>query len=123
MSESDQEALEWFNKLPKDIRYKIVVTEYQLHLSIKDIQVNKINEIHQREISSIEERYNEERQELNNTINQLKMENTVLSKTTGFQMVSEQMKIMDISFQRYIPNKCLITDSTLELSDVYHYLL
>ena len=46
MAEIDQEAVDWFNKLPKEIRVKIITTEYQLHLSIKDIQVHKINEIH-----------------------------------------------------------------------------
>ena len=96
MSELDQEALDWFNKLPKEIRYKIVTTEYQLHLSIKDIQVSKINEKHQHELDLIEEQYDEERRNLTDTINQLKMENIVLSKTTGFQMVSEQMKMLDL---------------------------
>jgi hypothetical protein len=88
-----QIAIEWFNGLPSETKSHIILTQYELHMSVRDKKTKKLadslNEKWSRQVDKASKESSKEIFGLNSEISKLKMENDVLSRTSGFEMIKE----------------------------------
>ena len=94
-SEKAKLAIDWFNNLDQPTKTRLIVNQYELHMSIRDKKTKDIaDSINQKWASQFEEiRQGSEKEVhgLNREIEKLKMEKDVLSRTTGFDMLKEHL--------------------------------
>jgi len=85
--------INWFQSLSNDAKYRIIYSQYYLHLSLKDNNALRLEKIHQKEILNKEKIINK----LQYDYNQVSSEYEVLNKTMGFQKMSEQFATLNNS--------------------------
>ena len=97
-------AIQWFNGLSPETKSHIILTQYEMHMSIRDEKskelanslnnkwsrkIDKTKEEASTEIMNLKKETSKEITNLNGELSKLKMENDVLSRTSGFDMIKE----------------------------------
>jgi len=82
------EELDWFNGLQKEVKLRLISSQYHLHLSIRDRSTEEI-------VDTLSKKFENERLDLNRKIDILREENSVINRTAGFNFIMDKMEEME----------------------------